>query len=216
MEQPKKQRGRKKLPPGLKRVKPPITLPPKLIESAQAAADKEGKTLSDYVLKAISDQLERERSIERDSSNTLPISRPRIAASPELKVFWLDLCGGVAAGSQIATDAPNEPIPVSRPYDDDCYALRVFGQSMEPTIPDGSVIVVHRMPDGTSPKKESIVVYSDAYGLSLKKLAYRKAKADEEANTFGKVAVLKSINPDFPEIHTMDGGRIEAVFVEIL
>lgn len=130
--------------------------------------------------------------------------------------YWIDLAGGVAAGSPIAADAPHEPIRVPREFPPGHYALRVFGQSMEPRIPDGSVIVVKRLAEGTFPKKTSIVVYSDAYGHSLKELGYRAARGDEEANAFGKVAVLKSLNPRFPDVQTIDSGRLEAVWVETL
>lgn len=140
-------------------------------------------------------------------------SAARVADEP---VHWIDLAGGVAAGSPIATDAPREPIPVPRDFPDGHYALRVFGQSMEPKIPDGSIIIVKRLAEGTFPKKTSIVVYSDAYGHSLKELGYRTAREDEEANAFGKVAVLKSLNPRFPDVQTIDSGRLEAVWVETL
>lgn len=155
------------------------------------------------------------QELERRNANKI-VTMPTTPAAPSVKEHWIDLCGGVAAGSQISTDCPSEPIAVSKPYDDDCYALRVFGESMEPKIPDGAIIIVQRIPDGECPKQGSIVVYSDGYGKSLKQLGYRKAKADEAANAFGKVAVLKSINPKFPEIQTMDGGKIESVFVESL
>lgn len=143
------------------------------------------------------------------------ISAPAKVAE-EHAAHWIDLAGGVAAGSPIAADAPHEPIPVPRDYPAGYYALRVFGQSMEPKIPDGSIIVVKRLAEGTFPKKTSIVVYSDAYGHSLKELGYRAARADEEANAFGKVAVLKSLNPRFPDVQTIDSGRLEAVWVETL
>lgn len=136
--------------------------------------------------------------------------------SAEEAAHWIDLAGGVAAGSPIASDAPREPIPVPREFPEGHYALRVFGQSMEPKIPDGSIIIVKRLAEGTFPKKTSIVVYSDAYGHSLKELGYRAAKGDEEANAFGKVAVLKSLNPRFPDVQTIDSGRLEAVWVETL
>jgi hypothetical protein len=32
----------------------------------------------------------------------------------------------------------------------------------------------------------------------------------------GKVPVLRSINPEFPDVETIEGGRIVAVFVEVL
>lgn len=134
----------------------------------------------------------------------------------DTSAHWIDLRGGVAAGSQISGDAPCETIPVAKTYPEDCYALRVFGHSMEPEILDRSIIIVQRLPSGTHPKKKSIVVYSDAMGSSLKEFGYRKAKGDEEPDAFGNVPVLRSLNKNCPEIQTMDGGKIEAVFVESL
>ena len=60
MDEIKKKRGRKPLGPGFKRVKPSITLPPKLIEQAQASAFAESMSFSDFVLLAVKNQLERE------------------------------------------------------------------------------------------------------------------------------------------------------------
>lgn len=141
---------------------------------------------------------------------------PTLATTAFPPTYWIDLCGGIAAGAPISSDAPREPLSVMDDYGPDAYALRVFGRSMEPRVFDDSIIIVRRLPEGAAPKTGSIVVYSDAYGLALKQLAYRKAKPGEEANAFGKVAVLKSINPAFPEIQTLDDGRLEAVFVETL
>ena len=134
----------------------------------------------------------------------------------QMPTFWIDLAGGIAAGAQIASDAPREPVKAAKPWPDDHFALRVFGESMAPKIPDRALIVVRRLASGQPPKKGSIVVYSDAHGLSLKVLDYRKARPGEEGNAFGQVAILRSINPDYPEVQTMDGGRIEAVYIETL
>lgn len=201
-------------------VSAPIRMSPELMDKVTEAANRTGQKQAEILRLCLEIGIEDLRScgynlpkLVADTARALRVYAPKEVVE---KTHWLDLCGGVAAGSQIATDAPNEPIQVPKAYDDDCYALRVFGQSMEPKIADGSVIVVQRMAEGTFPKKESIVVYSDAYGLALKQLGYRKAKADEDANAFGKVAILKSLNPKFPEIKTMDGGKIEAVFVETL
>ena len=68
---------------------------------------------------------------------------------------------------------------------------------------------------GHYPKKGTIVAYSDGQGLTLKLFDYRAAREGEEANNFGKVPVLKSLNPAFKDVETLDGGRIEAVFVDV-
>lgn len=129
-------------------------------------------------------------------------------------VYWLDLVGGVAAGAPVSSDITPEPIAVTKQYSPACYALRVFGRSAEPTAPDGSTIVVERLPEGTYPKKGKLVVYRDAHGASLKVFGYRKAKAGEEGNNFGQVPVLSSLNPEFPDVTPLDNGRIDAVFVD--
>jgi len=133
---------------------------------------------------------------------------------------WIDLRGGVAAGAPISAHVVIEPIPAGKEWPDDHYALKVFGASMEPKIPDGSTIVVKAWPPSKgAPRKGSIVVYSDSSGSTLKVLSYRKAKAadDPEAvNAMGDVAVLKSLNPAFPDVQTLEGGKIDAVFVVVL
>jgi len=130
--------------------------------------------------------------------------------------FWIDLHGGIAAGSQISSQVVPEPIPVERQYPADHYALRVFGQSMEPTIMDGSTIIVRALTNGGYPRKGTIVVYSDGMGSTLKEFGYREAKAGEETDRFGKVPVLRSINPEFSEVQTLEGGKIDAVYIETL
>jgi SOS-response transcriptional repressor LexA len=198
--------------------KPPVSKPvesvlvikttPEENEAWSKAALAKGQILADWAITAIQSVYQAEQ--EETQHIIARSSIPPLASHPS---HWIDLCGGIAAGSPISSDAPHEPIPVANAYPIDCYALRVFGHSMEPKIADGSTIVVQRLTAGNHPKQGKFVVYSDAYGLSLKKLAYRKAKAGEEANSLGKVAILESTNPDFPEVQTMDGGRIEAVFV---
>lgn len=204
-------------PRGTTKTKVSLTIDDDVLSDARKLLKKDKRSLSQFAVDAMELLLKQESGAKKEGPpSKIKVHSPANISSITQPKHWLDLCGGIAAGSQIATDAPSEPIPVAKAYEEDCYALRVFGQSMEPKIADGSLIVVQRMAAGTFPKKESIVVYSDAYGLSLKQLAYRKAKADEDANAFGKVAVLKSLNPKFPEIQTMDGGKIEAVLVEVL
>jgi hypothetical protein len=144
------------------------------------------------------------------------IGTSNVEPFPETPAHWVRLVGCVAAGSQISMDAQDESLRVDRPWPEDHYALRVFGKSMAPKIKDRDLILVRRLAEGEFPKKGQIVVYSDAHGLSLKVLAYRPARDDEQGNAFGKVPMLKSLNPAYPEVETMDGGRIEAVYVETI
>ena len=62
----------------------------------------------------------------------------------------------------------------------------------------------------------TIVVWSDGTGSSLKEFGYRKAKADEEADNMGNVPVLRSLNPEFPEVMILEGGKIDAVLVDVV
>lgn len=141
----------------------------------------------------------------------------RIETAKDSSKHWLDLLGGVAAGSPIQSDASQEPIPVAKSYPEGCYALRVFGDSMKPKVSDHDLIVVQRWgADKGFPKKGKIVVYSDGMGATLKEFGYRKASPDEEADPMGNVPVLRSLNKAFPDVQTMEGGRIDAVFVEVL
>lgn len=140
------------------------------------------------------------------------------AGAPAHSGFWIDLRGGVAAGAPISGHLVEEPVAVRKSWPDDHYALRVFGQSMEPKIPDGSLIVVRRWPaEKGTPRKGTIVVYSDGTGSSLKEFGYRKAKPGErsEADAMGNLPVLRSLNPAFPEVQTLEGGKIDAVLVEV-
>lgn len=132
--------------------------------------------------------------------------------------MWLDLRGGVAAGAPISSHIVEEPVRVKRTYPDDHYALRVFGQSMEPKIPDGSLIIVKHWPlEKGTPRKGTIVVYSDGTGSTLKEFGYRKAKPSEltEADAMGNIPVLRSLNKAYPEIQTLEDGKIDAILIEV-
>jgi SOS-response transcriptional repressor LexA len=139
-------------------------------------------------------------------------------AATSATTHWLDLLGGIAAGAPIAADLTPQPVQVPRAYPDDHYALKVFGRSMEPRIPDGATIIVQRFQGKGFPKKGTLVVYNDGHGATLKELAYRKAKPGEEdqGNTFHQIPVLKSLNPAFKDVQTMEGGRIDGVLVEVV
>lgn len=163
-------------------------------------------------------QAEARRIIAEHASRlrVVPYSAPTPAKTKATE-HWLDLHGGIAAGSKITSDIRPEPIPVAKDYGSDCYALQVFGRSAEPLIADGSRIVVRKLAEGTFPKQGKMVVYMDSHGASLKEFGYRKAKSGEEENArLGKVPVLRSLNPEFPDVETIDGGRIDAVYVETL
>jgi hypothetical protein len=66
------------------------------------------------------------------------------------------------------------------------------------------------------PKKGCIVVYSDANGSTLKVYQSEKAADADHAGVFIRRHMLKSLNPDFPDVDPVEGGQIDAVFVEVI
>jgi SOS-response transcriptional repressor LexA len=222
-------------------VSAPIRMSPELAEKVAEAKRETGLAQADILRLALAVGLEDLRKVGFDLAKLVSdAARPEISQHAGVVPFerkgggddgaqplqarltdmprqWIDLLGGVAAGAPLSSHVMQEPVEVEKHYDADHYALRVFGASMAPKIKDGSTIIVKRWPiERGVPKKGTIVVWSDGTGSSLKEFGYRKAKAGEEADTMGNVPVLRSLNPAFPEVKIMDGGRIDAVLVEAL
>lgn len=101
-------------------------------------------------------------------------------------------------------------IRIHRPLEKGEYVLRVNGKSMEPDIMDGSLVVMRKHTVPPIPKAGTLEEYYDERGVTIKKLAQHKT-ADWTQEYF-----LKSINPAFPDIEPMYGGRISGVYVETL
>lgn len=118
---------------------------------------------------------------------------------------FIEIAGNIAAGGLMEGDSIQEQMRVRKSYPKGAYALRVSGRSMEPAIHDGSVIVVNPWKSTDLPKLGELVVYYDGRGVTLKRLAKH-----------GDEFVMESLNPDYPDIHPIDGGAISAVFVEVL
>jgi len=120
--------------------------------------------------------------------------------NPTLTTF-----GGVAAGSGFYTDEVRETIVVDKEYPDDHFALQVCGDSMDNGkrngIPDGSTIIVKRLPEGAEPISGKIYVVSDGNGSVLK--IYKGKK-------------LGSLNPKYKDFEPLDGAMIQAQFVKVL
>lgn len=87
---------------------------------------------------------------------------------------WIELIDGIAAGSLIPSDCREESIQVEQEYDEDHYAVQVFGgldggpKSEDNSIPNGSIIIVRRLKNGQFPRRNLTVIYSDANGSTLK------------------------------------------------
>ncbi len=182
------------------------------------AALARGLTIEEWIIRTCDDEVAAMDAVipmAAAATTRLP-SNKSAAARESADTHWLDLHGGIAAGAPIAADLAPQPIRVPRAYPDGHYALRVYGQSMAPRIPDGATIIVAPFQGKGFPRKGSIVIYNDGHGATLKELAYRKAKPGEEGNSFNQVPILKSLNPAFKEVQTMEGGRIDGVLVEVV
>lgn len=138
---------------------------------------------------------------------TLAKSVPKQAYAPSFDTtpYTIELVGNISAGNLMEGDTIPETLRISRKYPKGSYALRVCGQSMEPAVADGALIVVRPHTVPPVPKAGTLVVYSDGRGVTLKRLA-------EHGGSY----TLESINPAYPDIEPMDGGRITAVYVETI
>jgi SOS-response transcriptional repressor LexA len=135
---------------------------------------------------------------------------PEADNSPK-STYGVSVVGNIAAGSLQPGDTIPYSIQTSRPLGKNEYVLRVEGKSMEPVIMDGSLVIMRRHTVPPVPKAGTIVEYYDERGVTLKKLARRKNKET------GKMEyVLHPLNPAFGDIEPMDGGRVSAVFVDVL
>lgn len=88
---------------------------------------------------------------------------------------------------------------------DDTVMVRISGLSMSPLINDGDVIPMKHKRASRNPFMKKGLIYLVAYdgGYTVKRYNTRPAKPDEKGEEWvekGKVKVLESINPDFPEI----------------
>lgn len=121
------------------------------------------------------------------------------------------IIGNIAAGNLADGDTIPQDIRLYRELEKGEYLLRVNGHSMEPSIPDGSVVIMKKYTIPPIPKPGTIVQYHDERGVTLKKLVRRK-----NPETGKMEYTLHPINPAFGDIEPMDGGKISALYVETL
>ncbi|WP_297673021.1 S24 family peptidase [uncultured Akkermansia sp.] len=119
--------------------------------------------------------------------------------------------GNIAAGALTPGDNIPYHIKTERPVGKWEYVLQVEGKSMEPFIPDGSLVVMRKHTIPPIPKVGTIVEYNDERGVTLKKLGRKK-----NPETGKMEYVLHPLNPDFGDIEPMDGGKISGIYVETL
>ncbi|MEO0797195.1 MAG: XRE family transcriptional regulator [Verrucomicrobiota bacterium] len=118
-------------------------------------------------------------------------------------------CYGVAAGSPISGDEFEAEF--KEPYDDNHFALKVFGDSMEPRIANGEVLVMRKPQSLRNPhvKKGETYCFLLNGQRTLKQYNTRPATPYEieEGKSYEsprggppRVKILESLNPSYPEI----------------
>lgn len=88
---------------------------------------------------------------------------------------------------------------------DNTVRVRINGLSMEPQLHDGEVITMRHKRVSRSPWMKKGLIYLVEYdgGYTVKRYNTRRAHAEEIGQDWaedGKVKVLESLNPEFPEI----------------
>ena len=185
-------------------------LPPDFEKQLRAMADEMHKNLEDMVshILQITARAHQKRKVEAPSQQFTPVE-PLPAAS------FLDqsvpVIGNIAAGALTPGDNIPYQIKTERPVGKWEYVLQVEGKSMEPVIPDGSLVVMRKHTIPPIPKVGTIVEYNDERGVTLKKLGRKK-----NPETGKMEYVLHPLNPDFGDIEPMDGGKISGIYVETL
>ena len=185
-------------------------IPPDFEKQLRAMADEMHKNLEDMVshILQITARAHQKRKAEAPSQQFTPVE-PLPAAS------FLDqpvpVIGNIAAGT--LTPGDNIPYQIKTDYQlgKGEYVLQVEGKSMEPVIPDGSLVVMRKHTIPPIPKVGTIVEYNDERGVTLKKLGRKK-----NPETGKMEYVLHPLNPDFGDIEPMDGGKISGIYVETL
>lgn len=119
--------------------------------------------------------------------------------------------GNTAAGKPSSGETVPQDIRIYRPLEWGEFVLRVNGKSMEPEIPDESLVIIKKYEDYLFPAPGSLVVYNEGNDYTLKKLARRKNPETGKMEYF-----LKSINPDYKDVEPIAEGKISGVYVETL
>lgn len=125
-----------------------------------------------------------------------------------------------AAGLPITTDI-SEEYAVSEKYPEGYFAVKAFGESMHPVIPNGatSLIMGRELWKNPHLKKGQIYTFTINGEQTIKRYNTRPATPNEierelpyiylsSENNKPSVKILESINPDFPEI-IIENGDVE-------
>ncbi len=159
----------------------------------------------------IAARLAAKREREKEAQFKAPVFTPPVQEPPYPYGSEIagEVIGEIAAGSLEAGDTVPSDIQLHRELEKDEYILRVNGKSMEPDIADGALVIMRKYTSSQMPKVGTIVEYNDGRGVTLKRLSILRSSRMTEY-------VLESINPAYPDIIPMDGGKISAVYVETI
>ncbi len=117
----------------------------------------------------------------------------------EEMVFTLPYLGAVAAGDPVADELAEE-VTVGRQYPKGHFVVRVSGESMEPELSDGDLIVVDAR-DVFTPGTGRVCVVSCGGGSSVKRWNRKRG-------------VFESLNEDFPDLEPDEDFVFQGYFVE--
>ena len=177
----------------------------------ERAASEKGVPLRQW-LTDLADEAAEERQLRPTHSPLVPLVRQFPShAGHARREYSTQIIGNIAAGSLAESDTVPSTIYMERPLGKNEYVVRVEGKSMEPLIPDGSLVIMRRHTVPPIPKPGTIVQYHDERGVTLKKLGRKK-----NPETGKMEYVLHPLNPDFGDIEPMDGGKISGIYVETL
>ena len=184
-------------------------LPPDFEKQLRAMADEAKKTIEDMVshILQVTAKAHQKRKAEAPSQQFTPVET---FTTPPLEAQGR-IIGNIAAGNLADGDTIPQDIWLYRELEKGEYLLRVNGHSMEPSIPDGSVVIMKKYTIPPIPKPGTIVQYHDERGVTLKKLVRKK-----NPETGKMEYTLHPINPNFGDIEPMDGGKISGIYVETL
>ena len=115
--------------------------------------------------------------------------------------FPLPFYGAAAAGEQVSSQLEGETVQVAKEYPSGYFVVEVNGQSMEPTLQDGSRIVCE--PKEFSPANGKVYVVSDGQGSSVKRYD-------------GKKKAFVSDNKNFPDLTPVGEVKIQGLYVETI
>ena len=106
---------------------------------------------------------------------------------------------------QAAAGSPTGAEVIDWDGSNDTVLVKINGLSMIPRLNDGDVVPMRHKQTSRNPYMKKGLIYLVEYdgGFAVKRYNTRPAKADERGEEWvekGKVKVLESINPDFPEI----------------